>query len=77
MILHQLFCDIDDFCRDSVPEWKKTQLANGDKKRARKKCVCESEIITVVVILFKQATALLLRQTLSDWQPPLLSRMWD
>jgi hypothetical protein len=27
MILHPLFCDIDDFCRDYVPEWKKTQLA--------------------------------------------------
>jgi hypothetical protein len=49
MILHQLFCDIDDFCRDYVPEWKKTQLANGDKKRDRKKCLCESEIMTVVV----------------------------
>jgi hypothetical protein len=49
MILHQLFSDIDDFCRDTLPEWKKTQLANGDKKRNRSKCLCESEIMTIMV----------------------------
>lgn len=49
MILHQLFCDIDDFCCDYLPEWKKTQLANGDKKRDRAKCLCESEIMSIMV----------------------------
>ena len=49
MILHQLFCDIDDFCRDYLVEWKKTQLANGDKKRNRVKCLCESEVMTLMV----------------------------
>lgn len=49
MILHQLFSDIDDFCRDTLPEWKKTQLANGDKKRNRSKCLCESEMMTIMV----------------------------
>ena len=49
MILHQLFCDIDDFCHNYLADWKKTQLACGDKQRDRKKCLCESEIMTVVV----------------------------
>jgi len=33
MILHQLFCDTDDFCQDYLPDWKRTQLQTGDKKR--------------------------------------------
>lgn len=49
MMLHQLFCDIDDFCRDYLPEWKKTQIANGEKKRNRSKSLCESEIMPLVV----------------------------
>jgi hypothetical protein len=49
MILYQLFCDTDDFCQDFLPEWKRTQLQNGEKKRNRSKCLCESEIMTIVV----------------------------
>jgi hypothetical protein len=49
MILHQLFCNTDDFCQDFLPEWKQTQLQNGTKKRNRSKCLCESEIMTIVV----------------------------
>ena len=49
MILHQLFCETDDFCQNYLPEWKQTQLTNGGKKRNRAKCLCESEIMTIVV----------------------------
>ena len=49
MILHQLFCETDDFCQDFLPEWKRTQLTSGGKKRNRTKCLCESEIMTIVV----------------------------
>jgi hypothetical protein len=31
----QIFCSIDDFCKDFVPDWQKQLLSNG-KKRNRK-----------------------------------------
>jgi hypothetical protein len=49
MILHQLFCDLDDFCRAYLPEWQKSQISKGEKKRNRSKCLCESEMMTIVV----------------------------
>jgi len=49
MILHQLFCEADDFCTPYLPEWHQTRLQNGDKKRNKSKCLCESEIISIVV----------------------------
>lgn len=49
MILHQLFCDADDFCNQFLPEWNRTQLEKGHKKRNKKKSLCESEIMTLVV----------------------------
>ena len=48
MILHQLFCDADDFCIDFLPLWHSSLLGNGDKKRLKNKCLSESEIITIV-----------------------------
>ena len=49
MTLYHLFCDADDFCADFLPAWHSRLLKNGDKKRRKKKCLCESEIITIVV----------------------------
>ena len=50
MILHKLFCDIDDFCAVFIPEWQRTRLLNGRCKRTAPKMLCESEIITIVVL---------------------------
>jgi hypothetical protein len=33
--LVDIFCDVDDFCRVFIPEWKKYQLADGFRKRQR------------------------------------------
>jgi len=49
MKLHQLFCDADDFCNEFIPIWKRSLIQSGHKKRNRSKCLCESEIITIVV----------------------------
>ena len=49
MVLHQLFCDADDFCIDFLPLWHSPLLGNGDKKRLKNKCLSESEITTIVV----------------------------
>lgn len=49
MTLTQLYCDVDDFCQKFMPEWEKTQLKEGDKKRLRKRCLSLSEIMTLVI----------------------------
>jgi hypothetical protein len=72
MILHQLFCDADDFCQDYLPEWRRTQLSTGDRKRIRSKCLCESEIITIVVYFqisgYRTFKHFYLRHVLVDWR---------
>jgi hypothetical protein len=49
MSLTRLFCDADDFCQWFIPEWEKTQLEDGAKKRRRQRSLNHSEIITIVV----------------------------
>lgn len=49
MILYQLFCDADDFCAEFLPLWHSQLLQNGETKRIKKKCLSESEIITLIV----------------------------
>src|SRR5690554_5058879 len=45
----QIFCSIDDFCKDFVPNWQNYLISNG-KKRNRKSNLCLSEIITIQVL---------------------------
>jgi hypothetical protein len=49
MSLTRLFCDIDDFCKDFIADWEKTQIEDGTKKRRRKSRLSHSEIMTIVV----------------------------
>jgi Transposase DDE domain len=72
MILHQLFCDTDDFCQHYLPDWRRTQLQIGDRKRIRRKCLCESEIMTIVVYFqmsgYRTFKHFYLRHVLVHWQ---------
>ena len=52
-MLTRLFCDIDDFCQDFIPQWEATLLESGQKKRNRTRSVSQSEIITLVVYFHK------------------------
>jgi len=45
----QIFCSIDDFCKEFVPNWE-NQLISGGKKRIRKSNLSLSEIITIQVL---------------------------
>ncbi len=45
----QIFCSIDDFCKDFVPNWESQLLSNG-KKRIRKSNLSISEVITIQVL---------------------------
>jgi len=52
-MLTRLFCDVDDFCQDFIPQWEASLLENGKKKRRRPRSVSHSEIITIVVYFHK------------------------
>lgn len=45
----QIFCSVDDFCNDFIPNWEKHHLSIN-KKRIRKSNLTLSEIITIQVL---------------------------
>lgn len=49
MILHQLFTNIDDFSNHFLPAQNSHRLLSDVKQRHRPKCLCESEIMTIVI----------------------------
>lgn len=44
-----LFCIVDEFCEEFYPEWEKTLIAQGIKKRRRPSRITPSEIITIFI----------------------------
>lgn len=46
-LLH-LFCDIDDFCQEFLPQLRRYQVPSANT-RERKRSLCQSEIITILV----------------------------
>lgn len=48
--LEELFCLMDDFCKEFEPELKRHLLANGQYKRDRVPGLCLSELMTLVVL---------------------------
>jgi hypothetical protein len=53
--LEELFCRLDDFCQVFEPKWRATQLGNGLKQRNRKRSLCMSEILTILVSFHQQS----------------------
>jgi len=49
MSLLDLFCDVDDFCKTFEPEWQRSQLAAGQRRRKRQPRLSLSEIMTIVI----------------------------
>jgi hypothetical protein len=47
--LVELFCDVDDFCKVFIPQWRKQLLEDGTQKRQREGQMTTSEIMTIVV----------------------------
>src|SRR5215207_1718646 len=54
MSVLELFCDVDDFCRQFEPRWHKQCLASGSRHRNRARELALSEIMTIL-ILFHQS----------------------
>ena len=49
MSLEDLFCDVDDFCRQFLPHWHRQQLQHGERKRRRGCRLTLSEIMTILI----------------------------
>jgi len=49
MSLEALFCDVDDFCQDFMPEWQNQQITGGERKRRRAGQLTASEIMTLII----------------------------
>jgi hypothetical protein len=49
MSLVDLFCDVDDFCQQFIPQWKQLQLSHGERKRIRVCRLLPSEIMTILI----------------------------
>ncbi|RCJ25999.1 transposase, partial [Nostoc sp. ATCC 43529] len=47
--LEALFCHVDDLCQVFEMQWRKKLLCNGVNRRNRKRSLCLSEIITILV----------------------------
>ena len=48
-ILDALYCDVDDFNKQFYPQWEKTQIELGNKKRRKKGMMSASEIMTIII----------------------------
>lgn len=71
MDLTRLFCDIDDFCQEYVPEWKKELIESGEKKRDKECSLSLSEIMTII-IAFHQSNY----RTFKWYYTILVSKYW-
>lgn len=47
--LTELFCDVDDFCQEFLPMWRKRLLLAGEIQRQRKRSLSISEIMTILI----------------------------
>ena len=47
--IDELYCNIDDFSQVFYPEWEKTLLESGDKKRRRQGVMSLSELMTIQI----------------------------
>jgi hypothetical protein len=75
----EIFCSIDDFCKEFVPFWQKSLIANC-KKRIRKSRMSLSEVMTIQVLFqisgyrtFKDFYVNYVREHLQDEFPDTVS----
>ena len=64
--LVELFCDVDDFCKVFIPQWRKQLLEDGTRKRQRDCRMSMSEIMTVI-IGFTPRIIVILKIIIWDW----------
>jgi hypothetical protein len=47
--LLELFCSVDDFCKEFLPIWNQQLLSSGQKQRQRARSLTLSEIMTILI----------------------------
>lgn len=75
----ELFCDVDDFCREFEPLWRQQQIRDGRRRRRRTSRLSLSERMTIVIAFhnsgyrdFKHFYSMLLLRHRADF-PGLVS----
>ena len=53
LMLTEIYCFIDDFCKEFMPEWEKHLISSGLKKRNRKRQMSYAEVMTIEMLLNK------------------------
>ena len=51
--LVEIFSDVDDFCKVFIPEWNKTLIETGNKKRQRQGRMSPAEIMTLIILFHR------------------------
>ena len=49
--LVEVFCEVDDFCKAFEVQWKAHLIGSGEKPRGPEPGLCDSEIITLLLVL--------------------------
>ncbi|MCG8523756.1 MAG: IS982 family transposase [Pseudomonadales bacterium] len=80
MTIDALYCDVDDFNRLFYPQWEKTLIESGEKKRRKKGMMTPSEVMTIIIHFhqshyrtFKHYYVYHVQQQLKQEFPQLLS----
>jgi IS5 family transposase len=70
--LLDLFCDVDDFCKEFLPIWTRQLLASGQKQRQRARSLALSEIMTILIAFhqshYRDFKAYYTEQVLKSWR---------
>jgi transposase len=69
--LLEMFCDVDDFCKEFLPIWNKQLLSSGQKQRQRARSLTISEIMTILIAFhqshYRDFKAYYCDQVLKNW----------
>jgi hypothetical protein len=70
--LLELFCDVDDFCKDFLPFWNHLLLSGDQKQRQRSRSLTTSEIMTLLIAFhqshYRDFKAYYLEHVLKHWK---------
>jgi|GEM_PF-4020691 len=79
--LEELFWHIDEFCGQFEPQWRKSQLQQPGKRRNRRRALCLSEMLTILVAFHQQhyrnATSRITTSSTSVCTGEPLSQLWS
>jgi len=70
--LLDLFCDVDDFCKEFLPIWTRQLMSSGQKQRQRARSLILSEIMTILIAFhqshYRDFKAYYGEQVLKSWR---------